>query len=208
MSITQSSHKAGVEHLWLRLIIKIMHLNSPSFPADNSCISAWLFIASIYLLFYRLLKVMVNSEWKAQGYKKLFNKKCVGRNWTCEKCREMPVCCIHLLMGITVLSFVTLLCFGMYLPYLGIFNDINHRLGQVCHSCSSMVWQAVQAWSALQPSLGSWAGCARALCCPEPRVPGCLVLPGPSTGSKAGLQLLCSLICWPGPAHTDLTWRH
>lgn len=78
----------------------------------------------------------------------------MGKNWTCEKCREMPVCCIRLLMGITaVLSFVTLLCFGIYLPDLGIFNDINPRFGQVCHTCSSMVWQAVQAWSPLLPSL-------------------------------------------------------
>lgn len=62
-------------------------------------------------------------------------------------------------MGITiVVSFVTLICFGMYLPDLDICNDINPRFRQVYHTCSSMVWQAVRAWSALQLAHGelSW----------------------------------------------------
>lgn len=117
----------------------------------------------------------------------------MGRNWTCEKCREMPVCFIHLLMGITaVLSFVTLLCFGMYLPDLGIFNDINPRFDQVCHTCSSMVWQAVQGWSALQLALGELSWCAQGLCCPAPRAPGCLVFPEPCTGPAQAPKQGCS----------------
>lgn len=191
-----------------------MHLNSPSFPADNSCIAACLFIANICLLFYRLLKVMLNFEWKAQGYKKLFNKKRVGRNWTFEKCREMPVCCIHLLMGITiVVSFVTLICFGMYLPDLDIFNDINPRFRQVYHTCSSMVWQAVRACSAVQLAHGdlSWVCTGTLLPWSQgSRLPGVpWALHRTSTGSKAGLQLLfCSPVWWPGPAPTDVTRRH
>lgn len=204
-------HSEQPQSWWLGLVIKIVHLNSPSFPADNSCISACLFIVNSHLLFYRLLKVMVNSDWKAQGYKKLFNEKSVERNWTCEKCREMPVCCIHLLMGITaVLSFVTLLCFGMCLPDLGIYNDLNPRFGQVCHTCSPMAWQAVQACLHSSWPLGAELGVHRhfAVLTPGFQAAWCsLSLHRTSTGSRAGLQLLlCSLVWWPGPAPTHLMW--
>lgn len=102
-------------------------------------------------------------------------------------------------MGITaVLSFVTLLCFGMYLPDLGIYNDLNPRSGQVCHIHSPMLWQAVQACLHSSWPLGAELGVHGhfAVLTPGFQAAWCsLSLHRTSTGSKAGLQLLlCSLV--------------
>ena len=60
---------------------------------------------------------MLNFEWIAQRYEKPNEKHVLGESWISEKCGEIPVCCIHFLVGITVVvCFVILFCFGLYLP--------------------------------------------------------------------------------------------
>lgn len=112
----------------------------------------------------------------------------------------MPVCrIIHLLMGVTaVLSLVTLLCFGMYLPDLGIFNDINPDLvrsvtpaGPWCGRQYKPGLHSTGTWGAELGVQGHFA-----LLTPGFQAAWCSwALHRTSTGSEAGLQLLlCSLV--------------